>query len=186
MGSEEWSLKSAAPPAGFKLHLHLLFLLSPSPSFNCRFPLRSTVLNHRFLHADGTSDDTSDGTRTWRGADDLRDKSERFEYWLAWSNIYFIDSDVNQQMFYRRKISWIINYEFTTLFDSNFNILNGVYVRYGILNTAPPPLIWNWPGWFAKWRRDFKYVERLTIWEKPRDIYHVFSSQWQKSPKSDF
>ena len=37
--------------------------LSPSPSFNCRFSLRSTVLNHRFLHADGTSDGCTVRTR---------------------------------------------------------------------------------------------------------------------------
>ena len=37
------------------------YFFSPAPSFNCRFPLRSTVSNHRFLHADGTSDGTLHG-----------------------------------------------------------------------------------------------------------------------------
>ena len=108
---------------------------SLSPSLTAAFH-SSTVLNQRFLYADGTIY-RLDSQGVW--ADDLREKSERFEYWLAWSNIYFIDSDVNQQMFYRRKISWIINYEFTTLFDRIVILiygLNGVYVRYGILNST--------------------------------------------------
>ena len=48
--------------------------LSPSPSFNCRFPLRSTVLNHRFLVRGRYIG------RYGLGEERTRDKSERFEY----------------------------------------------------------------------------------------------------------
>ena len=123
------------------------FQTPPAPSIpslsilNCRFPLidrfKSTIFVCGRYHISPGQSSGLDSQGAW--ADDLREKSERFEYWLAWSNIYFIDSDVNQQMFYRRKISWIINYEFTTLFDRIVILiygLNGVYVRYGILNST--------------------------------------------------
>ena len=152
---------------------------SPFSILNCRVPLTVDRLKSMIFSVYGI-------LRTIFGPEErVRDKkSERFEYWLAWSNIYFIDSDVNQQMFYRRKISWIINYEFTTrstLFDI-FNIRFLFDAEFWIA----PPLIWNWPGWLAKWRRDFKYVERLTIWEN--HVIYITCSHLndKKSPQIRF
>ena len=80
LDGEEWSLKSAAHPAGFKLHLQLLFLL-PFPSLTAAFHSLSTVLNQRFFYVHGpTTASCLYGllkNRVERVADK---KSERFEY----------------------------------------------------------------------------------------------------------